>query len=77
MASSDNAEVAEFLHTLMTTHAGTGFMHESFDPDAPEKFTRSWFAWANSMFGEMLYRLYEEGRLAEVIRIAKVYKEAT
>ena len=70
MTSPDDAEVAQILHTLMNTHAGTGFMHESFDPDTPEKFTRSWFAWANSMFGELLYRLYEEGRLAEVIRLA-------
>ena len=43
-------------------------MHESFDPDAPEKFTRDWFAWANSMFGEMIYRLYDEGRLEDVMK---------
>ena len=76
MTSSDDAEVAAILRMLMTTHAGTGFMHESFDPDAPEKFTRPWFAWANSMFGEMLVRLYEEGRLAEVIRLAMMNKES-
>ena len=75
MTSSDDAEVADILRMLMTTHADTGFMHESFDPDAPEKFTRPWFAWANSMFGEMLVRLYEEGRLAEVIRLALNNKE--
>ena len=75
MTSSDDAEVAGILHMLMATHAGTGFMHESFDPDGPEKFTRPWFAWANSMFGEMLYRLYDEGRLAEVIRLAMSNKE--
>ncbi len=75
MTSADDAEAAEILRMLMTTHAGTGFMHESFDPNAPEKFTRPWFAWANSMFGEMLYRLYEEGRLAEVIRLTKAHKE--
>lgn len=76
MTSSDDVEVAAILRMLMTTHAGTGFMHESFDPDAPEKFTRPWFAWANSMFGEMLVRLYEEGRLAEVIRLAMMNKES-
>lgn len=48
-------------------HAGTGFMHESFDPNAPEQFTRSWFAWANSMFGELIYRLYENGTLQTVL----------
>ena len=75
MTTADDAEAAALLRTLMSTHADTGFMHESFDPDAPEKFTRPWFAWANSMFGEMLYRLYEEGRLAEVIRLAMTFKE--
>ncbi len=53
---------------LLATDAGTGLMHESFDPDAPEKFTRDWFAWANSMFGEMIYRLYDEGRLEDVMK---------
>ena len=69
MTSSDTAEIASLLKTLMTTHAGTGFMHESFHPDDPAKFTRTWFAWANSMLGELVYRLYEDGRLAEVLDI--------
>ena len=34
--------------TLQKTHAGTGFMHEAFNKDDPAKFTRPWFAWANS-----------------------------
>ena len=67
MTTDDNAEAARLLDTLMHTHAGCECMHESFDPDAPEKFTREWFAWANSMFGEMIYRLYEEGRLEDVL----------
>lgn len=37
-----------------TTDAGTGVMHESFDPNNPEKFTRPWFAWANSLFAELI-----------------------
>ena len=52
---------------LLDTHAGTGLMHESFDPDAPERYTRSWFAWANSMFGELIHALYDEGRLPDVL----------
>ena len=67
MTTDDNAEAARLLDTLMHTHAGCECMHESFDPDAPEKFTREWFAWANSMVGEMIYRLYEEGRLDDVL----------
>lgn len=70
MTSTDIQEIAEILNTLMRTHGGTGFMHESFDPNAPEQFTRDWFAWANSMFGELIYRLYEDGTLSQVIRKA-------
>jgi meiotically up-regulated gene 157 (Mug157) protein len=29
-------------------------MHESFDKNDPAKFTRSWFAWANSLMGELM-----------------------
>ena len=45
-------------------------------PYAPEKFTREWFAWANSMFGELIFRLYEAGTLDEVLRRARKLREA-
>ena len=48
------------LRMLKNTHAGTGFMHEAFDKDDPKKFTRLWFAWANTMFGELIVKLYEQ-----------------
>jgi hypothetical protein len=32
-------------------------MHESFDDSAPSKFTRPWFAWANTLFGELILNL--------------------
>ena len=69
MTSDDDDEAARLLRMLLTTHAGTCLMHESFDPDDPASYTRSWFAWANSMFGEMMYRLYESGRLDKVLRL--------
>lgn len=59
LTSSDNREIATCLSMLKRTHAGTGFMHESFDPDDPAKFTRKWFAWANTLFGELIVRLDE------------------
>ena len=34
-------------------------MHESFHPDRPDTFTREWFAWANSLFGEFICRWLE------------------
>lgn len=54
LTSTSDAEIAGCLATLKRTHAGTGFMHESFDKDDPKKFTRPWFAWANTLFGELI-----------------------
>ena len=55
--STDDAEIAKCLATIKRTHAGTGFMHESFNPDDPAKFSRKWFAWANTLFGELIVKL--------------------
>jgi meiotically up-regulated gene 157 (Mug157) protein len=60
LTSENDAEIRQCLHWLKTTHAGTGFMHESFDKDDPAKFTRAWFAWANSLFGELIVKLSVE-----------------
>ncbi len=57
LTSTDDAEIAACLRMLLRTHAGTGFMHESFNPDDPAKFTRPWFAWCNSMFGALILHL--------------------
>ncbi|ESQ82179.1 hypothetical protein AEAC466_18760 [Asticcacaulis sp. AC466] len=54
LTSDDEVEIAQSLKTLQTTTAGTGFIHESFDKDDPAKFTRPWFAWANTLFGELV-----------------------
>lgn len=54
LTSSSETEVASCLRMLKATHAGTGFMHESFHKDDPSKFSRSWFAWANTLFGEFI-----------------------
>jgi len=60
MTSSNDDEIRHCLDTLQRTHAGTGFMHESFDRDNAYKFTRPWFAWANTMFGEFILKVYAE-----------------
>ncbi len=57
LTSNDEKEIAACLHTLKTTHAGTFFIHESAHVDEPHKFTRHWFAWANSLFGELILEL--------------------
>ena len=39
---------------LQQSNAGTGFMHESFHKNDATQFTRKWFAWANTLFGELV-----------------------
>ena len=63
MTSNDDKEIKWCVETLVNTDAGTGFMHESFHKDDPSKFTRKWFAWANTLFGEMILHLIDEGKL--------------
>ncbi len=62
MTSTDDAEVLHCLRMLRATHAGTGFMHEAFDKDDAAQFTRKWFAWANTLFGELIIKIYHERR---------------
>ncbi len=56
-SSTDDAEKATCLRTLRNTTAGTHFMHESFWKDDAAKYTRPWFAWANTLFGELILTL--------------------
>lgn len=60
MTSNNAEEIISCLRMLKTTHAGTGFMHESFHKDNPNDYTRNWFAWANTLFGELIYKLHAE-----------------
>ena len=60
MTSTDPAEIRNCLNMLKSTHAGKGFMHESFNKDNPSDFTRSWFAWANTLFGELILKVHTE-----------------
>jgi meiotically up-regulated gene 157 (Mug157) protein len=60
LTSNEDAEITECISMLKRTHAETGFMHESFHKDDPSQFTRKWFAWANSLFGELILKTYNE-----------------
>ncbi len=61
LTSTNNEEIALCLKMLKATHAGTGFMHESFHKDDANNFSRKWFAWANTLFGELIVKLFDEG----------------
>jgi len=69
MTSTSQKEIIHCLGILKRCHAGTGFMHESFWKDDAKRFTRSWFAWANTIFGELIVKLSREypGLLAKQI----------
>ena len=61
--SRNDADIKWCIETLMRTDAGTGFMHESFHKDDATKFTRKWFAWQNTLFGELILKLIADGKL--------------
>ena len=51
LTSVDKAEVNSCLKMLVESAKEKLFMHESYDIDDVNKYTRDWFAWANSFFG--------------------------
>ncbi|AFN74815.1 hypothetical protein MROS_1579 [Melioribacter roseus P3M-2] len=57
LTGNNEDEIVHCLKLLKNTHADTWFMHESFDKDNPYNYTRSWFAWANSLFGELIVKI--------------------
>ena len=61
--SQSDQEIKDCVRMLMNTDAGTGFMHESFHKDDPKNFTRAWFAWQNTLFGELIIKLVNDGKL--------------
>lgn len=65
LTSTDKEEIMNCLEMLSKTHAGTNYMHEAFNPNNPEEFTRPWFAWANTLFAELLINLMEENFFEE------------
>ncbi|AFL86699.1 hypothetical protein Terro_0350 [Terriglobus roseus DSM 18391] len=60
LTSTNDAEIRTCLRTLRDSTAGTHFMHEAFHKDDPSKFTRPWFAWANTLFGELVLKVHRE-----------------
>ncbi|GMI59223.1 hypothetical protein ScalyP_jg5794 [Parmales sp. scaly parma] len=57
--SDDEDEIVQNLGWLKEAARGTAFMHESFNQNDFQDYTRSWFAWANSLFAEMIMDLME------------------
>ena len=60
LTSNKDSEITACVRMLINTHAGTGFMHETFHKDDCMNYTRPWFAWANTLFGELIVKIYNE-----------------
>lgn len=58
--TSDQNEIKECIKMLKASHGGTGFMHEGFHKDDAKNYTRDWFAWTNTLFGELLWDTYKK-----------------
>lgn len=60
LTSKDDEEIKMVIKLLQHSTAGTGFMHESFHKDDVNRYTRSWFAWANTLFGEFIMKVHQD-----------------
>jgi hypothetical protein len=61
--ATEDKEIQECILQLLRTDAGTGFIHESFNRNDASDFTREWFAWQNTLFGELILKLIADGKL--------------
>ena len=71
--SQNDDETIQCLQMLVNTDNGTGFMHESFNKDNAAKYTRSWFAWQNTLFGELILKLIDDGKADLLRKVQKNY----
>jgi meiotically up-regulated gene 157 (Mug157) protein len=60
ITSTDDQEIMLCLRLLVKAHSATGLLHEAFHVDNAADFTRPWFAWANTLFGELIMKLLVE-----------------
>lgn len=73
LTATDVEEIRACLQSLRNTDGDTGFMHESFHKNDPKNFTRAWFAWANTLFGELIVKIAQEhpALLSDIYEIKK------
>ena len=61
--STDDKEIKDCIQMLMDTDADTGMINESFNVNNASDYTRPWFAWQNTLFGELILKLVDEGKV--------------
>jgi len=72
--STDDNEIRQCLQMLVNTDAGTGFIHESFNKNDATNYSRPWFAWQNTLFGELILKLLADGKQELLNSVTKAYR---
>jgi meiotically up-regulated gene 157 (Mug157) protein len=60
LTSRDPAEINRVMSYIVASDVGDHRLHESFNADWPETFTRDDFAWPNALYGELIIRRQAE-----------------
>jgi hypothetical protein len=61
LTASDKSEIDRVMQYIASSDTGDHRLHESFNADWPESYTRDDFAWPNALFAELM--LGRQGRL--------------
>lgn len=67
LTSEDLKIKKRILQQLISTETGDGLMHESFNIDDPNQYTRPWFSWANSLFVELVFDIQTTQNSIEIL----------
>jgi meiotically up-regulated gene 157 (Mug157) protein len=62
LTSTDSNEVGRVMGYIAASDVGDHRLHESFNADWPEAFTRDDFAWPNALYGELVARQRDGAR---------------
>ncbi len=57
LTSDSGPQIKTMIQTLKSGALATGFIHESYNCNDSGQYTRAWFAWANTLFGELIARI--------------------
>ncbi len=57
LTSDSASEISHTIQMLKASAEASGFMHESYNRNDSANFTRAWFAWANTLSGELIARI--------------------
>ena len=58
--SHSTTEIKNMIQMLKSCATPTGFIHESYNRNNSALFTRAWFAWANTLFGELIAKIAKQ-----------------